>query len=98
MIFKKFKLIFLSIMFLTSCGQYSAMVGPSYTLVESGSVLQATNSYGSSYLFKTVRQKQLNEVNNKRMCQEINSSELHSIFFETQDKLDCVYDPMSIYR
>ena len=83
---------------LSNCGQYSAMVGPSYTLVETGSVLQATNSYGRSYLFKTIKQNQSNEANNKRICQELHSSELHSIFFQTQDKEDCIYDPMSIYR
>ena len=102
-IFKKFKLskvglTLLCLLFLTNCGQYSAMVGPSYTLVETGSVLQATNSYGRSYLFKTVKQNQSNEANNKRICQELHSSELHSIFFQTQDKEDCIYDPMSIYR
>ena len=34
---------------LSGCGQYTSMIGPSLTLVETGSVLQATTSYGRSY-------------------------------------------------
>tara|TARA_B100002052_G_C15580234_1_gene461920 strand:+ start:190 stop:516 length:327 start_codon:yes stop_codon:yes gene_type:complete len=94
----KFCLSFLFLFFLTNCGQYTAMVGPSYTLIETGSVLQATNSYGSSYLFKKVKQGYSNELADQRICQEIHSSELQSIFFKTQDNKDCFHDPMSIYR
>ena len=42
---KKIFLIFF-LFFLTGCSQYSAMLGPSIKLVETGSVLQATTSYG----------------------------------------------------
>ena len=52
---KKILLILVSLLFLNGCSQYSAMVGPSITLVESGSVLQATTSYGSSYSLGIVR-------------------------------------------
>ena len=90
--------ILFCLLFLTNCGQYTAMVGPSYTLIETGSVLQATNSYGSSYLFKKVKQGYSNELADQRICQEIHSSELQSIFFKTQDNKDCFHDPMSIYR
>ena len=94
----KYCLFVLFLFFLTNCGQYTAMVGPSYTLIETGSVLQATNSYGSSYLFKKVKQGYSNELADQRICQEIHSSELQSIFFKTQDNKDCFHDPMSIYR
>ena len=94
----KVYLMLFCLLFLTNCGQYTAMIGPSYTLLESGSVLQATSSYGRNYLFSNAKQTYTNEVNPERICQELHSSELQSIFFETQDKKGCIYDPMSIYR
>ena len=42
---KKILLFILMIPVLSNCGQYSAMIGPSYTLVETGSVLQAQPLY-----------------------------------------------------
>ncbi len=86
------------LLFLTNCGQYTSMIGPSYTLFESGNILQATSSYGRSYLLSSAKQNYTDEVNPERICQELHSSELRSIFFETQDKKGCIYDPMSIYR
>ena len=49
-------LIFFCLIFLTNCGQYTSMIGPSYTLFESGNVLRATSSYGSSHLFSNAKQ------------------------------------------
>ena len=86
------------LIFLTNCGQYTAMIGPSYALLESGSVLQATSSYGRSYLYSSAKQNYKDEINPQRICQELHSSELRSIFFETQDKKGCIYDPLSVYR
>jgi len=91
-------LILFCLLFLTNCGQYTSMIGPSYTLFESGNILQATSSYGRSYLLSSAKQSYTDEVNPERICQELHSSELRSIFFETQDKKGCIYDPMSIYR
>ena len=45
-----------------------------------------------------VKQSLSDEVNNQNICQTVHSSELNQIFFETLDQIDCVYDPMSIYR
>ena len=81
--FRSYFILF-SLLFLTNCGQYTSMIGPSYTLLESGSVLQATSSYGRTYLLSNVKQNYTDEVNPQRICQEIHSSELRSIFFETQ--------------
>ena len=83
--------------FLIGCSQYSAMVGPSITLVESGSLLQATTSYGSSYGMNIARQNISEELKTDRICQTVHSSDLSKIFFETFDE-NCVSDPMSIYR
>ena len=68
---------------LSGCGQYTAMIGPSYTLVETGNVLQASTSLGSSYGMHTVRKNVSNEIKAERICQTVHSSELTEIFFET---------------
>ena len=90
--------IIFALLFLTNCGQYTAMIGPSYTLLESGSVLQATSSYGRSYLLSSAKHIYTDEIDPQRICREVHSSELRYIFFETQDKKGCVYDPMSVLR
>ena len=90
---KKIFLILVSLLFLNGCSQYSAMVGPSITLVESGSVLQATTSYGMNI----ARQNISEELKTDRICQTVHSSDLSKIFFETFDE-NCISDPMSIYR
>lgn len=95
---KKILLLTTFLFFLTGCSQYSAMIGPSITLVETGSVLQASTSYGSSYTLSIARKNISEELNADRICQTHHSSELHKIFFETQDREDCIFDPMSIYR
>ena len=51
---RKFILVFFASIFVSGCSQYSAMLGPSITLVETGSVLQATTSYGSSRGFNII--------------------------------------------
>ena len=83
---------------LSGCGQYTAMIGPSYTLRETGNVLQVSTSLGSSYGTQTVRKNVSYEVKAERICQTVHSSELTEIFFETLDRDDCIFDPMSIYR
>ena len=74
---------------LSGCGQYSAMIGPSYTLLETGNVLQASTSLGSSYGMQNVKKNVSNEVKAERICQTVHSSELTEIFFETLDRLVC---------
>ena len=49
---KKILFVFLLPLFLSNCGQYSAMLGPSYTLVETGNILQASSSLSSSLAMK----------------------------------------------
>ena len=95
---KKIFLIPFVFLFLTSCSQYTAMLGPGITLAETGSVLQATTSYGSSYSIGIVRKNISEELKSERLCRTYHSSELEKIFFETQDRDNCVFDPMSIYR
>tara|TARA_Y100001935_G_scaffold150396_1_gene124150 strand:- start:381 stop:605 length:225 start_codon:yes stop_codon:yes gene_type:complete len=74
------------------------MIGPTLTLAESGSVLQATSSLSGSLAMNGVKKNMMAELNNQNICPTFHSSELSEIFFETLDQMDCVYDPMSIYR
>ena len=95
---KKYLFYLVFCLSLSGCGQYTSMIGPSLTLVETGSVLQATTSFGSSYSAGIVRQSVTEELKVERICQTYHSSDLSKIFFETQDRDNCVFDPMSIYR
>tara|TARA_B100000989_G_scaffold278316_1_gene240006 strand:- start:2521 stop:2811 length:291 start_codon:yes stop_codon:yes gene_type:complete len=95
---KKYFLLIAFSLVLNGCGQYTSMIGPSYTLVETGNVLQASSSYGSSYGLSIARQSISNDLKSERICQTVHSSELTEIFFETLDQEDCILDPMSIYR
>ena len=94
---KKILLLILMIPVLSNCGQYSAMVGPSYTLVETGSILQASSSLSSSLAMSSAKQSIIDDINNDT-CPVVHSSELSEIFFETLEHMDCFNDPMSIYR
>ncbi len=95
---KKYLLYLVFCLSLSGCGQYTSMIGPSLTLVETGSVLQATTSYGSSYSAGIVRQSVTEELKAERICPTYHSSDLSKIFFETQERDNCYFDPMSIYR
>ena len=83
---------------LNSCGPFSAAVGPSLTLVKSGSILQASASYASSSVMKKFKKDYTNELNVEKICPTVHSSELNEIFFETIEHMDCYFDPMSIHR
>ena len=95
---KKILLTILLLPFLSNCTQYSAMVGPTLTLAETGSFIQATTSLSTSLGIKNVRQSLTDEIRGENICPTFHSSELSQIFFETLDQMDCEYDPMSIYR
>ena len=95
---KKYILYLAFCLSLSGCGQYTSMIGPSLTLVETGSVLQATTSYGRSYTLGLARQNVSEELSVERICETHHSSDLSRIFFETQDRDNCIFDPMSIYR
>ena len=95
---KRILLLITTLFFLTGCSQYSAMLAPSITLVETGNVLQASSAYGRSYTLGLARQNVSEELSVERICETHHSSDLSKIFFETQDRDDCFFDPMSIYR
>jgi len=98
-------ILLLGIIILNGCAQSTSFVGPSYTLVKSGSVIQAGNSVAMSYGFK----KALNQIDTNTMttslvdsdireCQTIHSSDLSEVFFDTLDGIDCYRDPFSVFK
>ena len=95
---KKILLTFFLLPLLSNCTQYTAMVGPSYTMVETGNILKTSSSLSSSFAMNKMRQNFVSELKNEKICPTVHSSELSQIFFETVEHTDCFYDPMSIYR
>ena len=95
---KKILFSLLLLPMLSNCSQYTAMVGPTITLAETGSIIQATSSLSSSLAMKNVKQSLTEEIKSENICPTVHSSELNQIFFETLEHMDCVLDPMSIYR
>ena len=95
---KKILLILLFIPLLSNCTQYTALVGPSLTFAQSGSILQASTSLTSSLMMNKARENLNNEIKTENICPTHHSSELNQIFFETIEHMDCYFDPMSIYR
>ena len=103
---KKYLLI-ASLLLLTNCAQNSALLGPSYTLASSGSLIEAGASISASYGFKKVTGTSSSQIlnsfetlsdNSIRECRTEHSSELNQIFFQTLDEFDCYRDPFSILR
>ena len=83
---------------LSNCTQYSALVGPTLTLANTGSIAQASTSLSSSLAINEVKKEYTNNLQAERICPTIHSSELNAIFFETIDHTGCYYDPLSILR
>ena len=97
--------LFFAIAILNGCAQSTSFVGPSYTLVKSGSVIQTGNSLAVSYgVKKTLKQINPKTIVNSltnvdiRECQTIHTSLLSEIFFDTLDGMNCYRDPFSIFR
>ena len=95
---KRIFLLLLLLPVLSNCTQYSAMISPAFTLVQTGSLAQASTSLSSSLAINEVKKEYTNNLNAERICPTIHSSELNAIFFETIDHTGCYYDPLSILR
>ena len=99
---------------LNGCAQSTSLLGPSYTMAKSGSIIQAGNSFAASYGFKQLTgttpgeyamsfaksysEEPLLLTEKQRECQTFHSSSLSEIFFETLDGIDCIRDPFSILK
>ena len=46
---KKSILLIITLAFLNACAEYSSLIGPSYTMAKSGSILQTGTAYATSY-------------------------------------------------
>ena len=49
---KKSILLIITLVFLNACAEYTALVGPSITMAKSGSVVQTSSAYATSYGIK----------------------------------------------
>ena len=49
---KKGILLIITLAFLNACAEYTALVGPTYTMAKSGSIVQTGTAYASSYGIK----------------------------------------------
>ena len=99
---------------LNGCAQSTSLLGPTYTMAKSGSILQAGNSFAASYGIKKLTGTTPGEyamsfarsysdeplllTEKERECQTFHSSILSEIFFETLDGIDCLRDPFSILK
>ena len=103
---KKIFLLLSAILFLNGCVQTTSMMGPTYTLVKTGSVVQAGSSVATSYGIKQALGQSPTEYitsltkkeTKVRECRTFHSSRLSEIFFETLDEIDCLRDPFSILK
>ena len=93
-----FLLLFL-LPLLSNCTQYSALLGPTLTFANTGSIAQATTSLSGSLAMNEVKKEYVaNSLTAERICPTIHSAEINKIFFETIEEMDCYYDPLSILR
>ena len=53
---KKILIIIFLFPFLSNCTQYTSMIGPSITMVQTGNVIKATGSLSSSLAMNSVKQ------------------------------------------
>ena len=49
---KKSILLIITLVFLNACAEYSSLIGPSYTMAKSGSIMQTGTAYATSYGIK----------------------------------------------
>ena len=103
---KKTLVTLLFILFLNGCAQTTSMMGPTYTMVKTGSVIQTGTSVATSYGVKQALGQSPTEYitsltkkeTKVRECRTFHSSSLSEIFFETLDEIDCLRDPFSILK
>ena len=89
----------LLIIFLTGCAQNTSLLGPSLTLLKTGSIHQAAISQGVNVTIKKKTGKFINEhltpslnkeaaLNIKKKCENINN-QFMDIFFENENEKNC---------
>ena len=101
---KKTLVILLFILFLNGCAQTTSMMGPTYTMVKTGSIFQTGTSVATSYGVKQVLGQSPSEYvisiasNDKHEVNECQSFTLSDIFFDTLDNIECLRNPFKVLR
>ncbi len=84
---------------MSNCTQYTAVIGPSITLAQTGSFAQASSALSKSIAINEVKKEYVaTSLTAERICPTAHSAEINKIFFETIEEMDCYYDPLSILR
>ena len=103
---RKLLVILLAVLFLNGCAQTTSLVGPTYTMVKTGNIIQAGTSVATSYGVKHALGQSPSEFvlslakeeSELRECQTAHSTSLSAVFFDTLDNLDCLRNPFSVLR
>ncbi len=101
---KKTLVTLLFILFLNGCAQTTSMMGPTYTMVKTGSIFQTGSSVATSYGVKQVLGQSPSEYvisiasNDKHEVNECQSFTLSDIFFDTLDNIECLRNPFKVLR
>ena len=101
---KKTLVTLLFILFLNGCAQTTSMMGPTYTMVKTGSIFQTGTSVATSYGVKQVLGQSPSEYvisiasNDKHEVNECQSFTLSDIFFDTLDNIECLRNPFKVLR
>ena len=103
---RKLLIILLAVLFLNGCAQTTSLVGPTYTMVKTGNIIQAGTSVATSYGVKHALGQSPSEFvlslakeeSELRECQTAHSTSLSAVFFDTLDNLDCLRNPFSVLR
>ena len=96
---KRIFFLLLLLPILSNCTQYTAVIGPSITLAQTGSFAQASTALSKSIAINEVKKEYVaNSLTAERICPTTHSAELNAIFFETIEHTGCYYDPLSILR
>ena len=78
---------------LNGCAEYTTLVGPSYTLANSGSIIKAGSSFAAGHTVRKITDNSYGDSfttkSSTRTCKIQHSSDLSKIFFETLDEIDC---------
>ena len=95
---KKIYFILVSFIFLTGCVQSVSLLGPTFTLVKTGSIQQAFMGESLNQGIKSETGKNVSEhvmqffnkdIKNQE-CEDNSSNNLQKIFFNTVEDTDCI--------
>ena len=96
---KRIFFLLLLLPILSNCTQYTAVIGPTITLAQTGSFAQASTALSKSLAINEVKKEYVaNSLTAERICPTVHSAEINKIFFETIEETGCYHDPLSVLR